>query len=208
MPFHFAKNGETNDGEREKTMLNHKGLALPGLIIALVLAPGCATETSTQSEARTSPSKAATSGRDPSAKAGASQNTPASGSSLDAHRAGKTPTAGPLKEAFFEFDSYNLTAEARSALQANAAWLKANPAASVEIEGHCDERGTTEYNLALGAKRARAALDYLVSLGISPARIKATSYGEELPVCREATESCYQKNRRDRLVDVRTKPAS
>jgi peptidoglycan-associated lipoprotein len=113
-----------------------------------------------------------------------------------------------LKEAFFEFDSYNLTSEARAILQANAVWLKANPAANVEIEGHCDERGTTEYNLALGAKRARAAMDYLISLGVSQARIKATSYGEELPVCRESTEVCYQKNRRDRLIDIRPRPAS
>jgi peptidoglycan-associated lipoprotein len=113
-----------------------------------------------------------------------------------------------MKEAYFEFDSYNLTVEARKILQANAAWLKANPAANVEIEGHCDERGTTEYNLALGAKRARAAMEYLVSLGISASRIKTTSYGEELPACREATESCYQKNRRDRLVELRSRPAS
>jgi len=90
------------------------------------------------------------------------------GSSLDAHKEGKAPSAGPLKEIRFEFDSYDLTQVARSTLQANAAWLKANPAAGVEIEGHCDERGTTEYNLALGAKRARAAMQYLISLGISP----------------------------------------
>jgi peptidoglycan-associated lipoprotein len=113
-----------------------------------------------------------------------------------------------MKEIYFEFDSYNLTSAARATLQSNAAWLKANPAASVEIEGHCDERGTTEYNLALGAKRARAAMEYLVSLGISPARMKTTSYGEELPVCKEATEGCYQRNRRDRFVETRGRPAS
>jgi peptidoglycan-associated lipoprotein len=113
-----------------------------------------------------------------------------------------------LKEIQFAFDSYDLSSEARSTLQANATWLKSNPATNVEIEGHCDERGTTEYNLALGAKRARAAMDYLISLGISPERMKATSYGEELPMCREAMENCYQKNRRDRLVDVRARPAS
>jgi peptidoglycan-associated lipoprotein len=79
---------------------------------------------------------------------------------------------------------------------------------NVEIEGHCDERGTTDYNLALGAKRARAAMDYLVSLGVSPARIKTTSYGEEVTVCKEASESCYQKNRRDRFVEIRPRPAS
>jgi peptidoglycan-associated lipoprotein len=113
-----------------------------------------------------------------------------------------------LKEIRFDFDSYNLTAEARTILQANAAWLKANPAANVEIEGHCDERGATDYNLALGAKRARSAMDYLISLGIAPTRIKATSYGEELPICKEATESCYGMNRRDRFVDIRARPSS
>lgn len=67
----------------------------------------------------------------------------------------------------------------------------------------CDERGTTEYNLALGAKRARAAMDYLVILGISAARIKTVSYGEELPQCKEKSEDCYRKNRRDRFVELR-----
>ena len=78
----------------------------------------------------------------------------------------------------------------------------------MEIEGHCDERGTTEYNLALGAKRARAAMDYLVSLGVAPARVKVTSYGEELPTCKDASETCYERNRRDRFVEVRGRPAS
>jgi peptidoglycan-associated lipoprotein len=113
-----------------------------------------------------------------------------------------------MKTIYFNFDSFNLTADARTVLGANAAWLKANPSSMVEIEGHCDERGTTEYNLALGAKRARAALDYLVSLGVSPARIKTTSYGEELPSCRESTEACYLDNRRARFVEIRQRLAS
>ena len=108
-----------------------------------------------------------------------------------------------MKTIYFNFDSFNLTADARTVLGANAAWLKANPSSMVEIEGHCDERGTTEYNLALGAKRARAAMDYLVTLGVSPARIKTTSYGEELTSCREATEACHLNNRRARFVEIR-----
>ena len=95
-----------------------------------------------------------------------------------------------------------------STLKANADWLRANASVNVEIEGHCDERGTTEYNLALGAKRARSAMDYLVTLGVSPARIKTVSYGEEIPVCREKSEDCYQKNRRDRFVDRRARPGA
>jgi len=188
---------------KENAMLRH-GTAL-GVLIGLLLVAGCSSETSKKPEAQSSSNSPATLGRAPSGKSAPSTG---SGSSLDAHREGRAPASGPLKETFFEFDSYNLTSEARAILQANAVWLKANPAANVEIEGHCDERGTTEYNLALGAKRARAAMDYLISLGVSPGRIKATSYGEELPLCRQSTESCYQKNRRDRLVDVRPRPAS
>jgi len=127
---------------------------------------------------------------------------------LEAHRQGKTPESGPLKEIFFAFDRYELSEQARSALRENAAWLKANPAAKIEIEGHCDERGTTEYNLALGAKRAGAARDYLLSLGVAAGRISSTSFGEELPMCKESTEDCYQKNRRDRFVVLRGAPSS
>lgn len=72
----------------------------------------------------------------------------------------------------------------------------------MEIEGHCDERGANEYNLALGAKRAQAAKDYLVTLGITAGRLSTKSYGEELPVCKEHTEECWQKNRRDRFVVI------
>jgi peptidoglycan-associated lipoprotein len=152
-----------------------------GVLFGLLLVAGCATE---------------------------STKNPDTASSLDAHRAGKSPPSGALKDIAFAFDSYDLSSEARSILQANARWLKANPAVNVEVEGHCDERGATDYNLALGAKRARAAMDYLVSLGVSQARIKTTSYGEELPMCKEAAESCYEKNRRDRLVDIRARPSS
>ena len=187
-------------------MRPHERFGALEVVLGLLLIAGCASETAKPPAPRTSANPPAMAGRSPSEKFPASSQKEKS--SLDAHREGSALSSGPMKEAFFEFDSYNLTAEARKILQANASWLKANPAASVEIEGHCDERGTTEYNLALGAKRARAAMEYLVSLGISPSRIKTTSYGEELPACKEATESCYQKNRRDRLVEVRARPAS
>lgn len=146
--------------------------------------------------------------RAPASKSEVSSRQTPSGSSLDALREGKQPGSGPLKEIYFDFDSYALSAEARSVLQSSAAWLKANPTAQVEIEGHCDERGTTEYNLGLGAKRARAAMDYLVTLGISGSRMKTVSYGEELPACREKSEECYQKNRRDRFVESRVRPGA
>lgn len=119
-----------------------------------------------------------------------------------------TPASSPLKDVFFGFDRYDLSEEARTLLRANGEWLKANAAARVEIEGHCDERGTNEYNLALGAKRAQAARDYLVSLGVAPDRLSTTSYGEEIPVCKEAAETCWLQNRRARSVLTQSKPAS
>jgi peptidoglycan-associated lipoprotein len=103
---------------------------------------------------------------------------------------------GPLQDIHFAFDSFELSSEARDTLRSNNDWLKGNSQAKVEVEGHCDERGTSEYNLALGAKRAKAARDYLVSLGTSPERLSTISYGEELPLCHESTESCWEQNRR------------
>ena len=104
--------------------------------------------------------------------------------------------SSPLQDIHFAFDSFDLSSEARSILQANSDWLRNNSQAKIEIEGHCDDRGTAEYNLALGAKRAKAARDYLASLGISPERLSTISYGEELPSCREESESCWAQNRR------------
>jgi peptidoglycan-associated lipoprotein len=119
-----------------------------------------------------------------------------------------TSASSPLKDAFFEFDRYDLSADARAVLKSNADWLKNNPSARVDIEGHCDERGTNEYNLALGAKRAQAARDYLVSLGIAPDRLSTTSYGEEIPVCQERSEDCWRQNRRARFVLVERRPTT
>ena len=93
-------------------------------------------------------------------------------------------------------------------LKANAAWLRDNPTVMVDVEGHCDERGTNDYNMALGAKRAQAAMDYLTTLGIAADRLSTTSYGEEVPVCQERTEECWAKNRRDRFVIQPTRPTS
>ncbi len=103
---------------------------------------------------------------------------------------------GPLHDVFFGYDSFELSEEARQTLQANATWLQNNAGVRVEIEGHCDDRGTVEYNLALGTKRARAALDYLMTLGVPAERLSVISYGEELPQCMDANESCWQRNRR------------
>ncbi len=90
----------------------------------------------------------------------------------------------------------------RTHLKPNAEWLKANPKVKVRIEGNCDERGTKEYNQALGQRRATSAKKYLVDMGISAKRISLISYGKEKPVCGEASEGCWQKNRRDDLIAV------
>lgn len=129
--------------------------------------------------------------------------------SLDALRRGEsagTPAGSPLREIYFDFDRYDLSSDARATLRRAGDWLKRNAAARIEIEGHCDERGTNEYNLALGAKRAQAAKDYLVSLGVANGRLSTISYGEEIPVCRDNSETCWQKNRRDRFVTLAPKP--
>jgi peptidoglycan-associated lipoprotein len=177
-------------------------------MLGVLVIASCASETAKKPESSVTPKSPASSAQAPAGKSPGSSSQTESGSSLDALREGKGAPSGPLKEIRFDFDSYDLTSEARAILQANAAWLKANPSANVEIEGHCDERGTTEYNLALGAKRARAALDYLISLGIPATRIRTTSYGEELPLCKDSTENCYEKNRRDRFVAARGRPSS
>ncbi len=105
-----------------------------------------------------------------------------------------------LKPIYFDFDRSIVREDARPVMKANAAWLKANPKVKVKIEGNCDERGTIEYNQALGQRRAAAAKKYLTSLGIASGRISLISYGKEKPVCSEQTEECWQKNRRGELV--------
>lgn len=103
---------------------------------------------------------------------------------------------GVLKDITFEYDSASISADARETLSANADWLKDNKSATVSIEGHCDERGTAEYNLALGERRARSVFDYLRSSGVEASRMRTISYGEELPLDASGTESAWAKNRR------------
>lgn len=97
---------------------------------------------------------------------------------------------------FFDFDSYELTPEARSQLEKQAAWLKTYPQATVTIEGHCDERGTREYNLALGERRASAVKNYLVALGVDGNRAQTISYGKERPAVLGSNEESWSQNRR------------
>jgi len=105
-----------------------------------------------------------------------------------------------LNDVFFAFDKYNLTAESKSILESNASELKRVGDTDIIIEGHCDERGTKSYNLALGEKRANAAKDYLVALGVSGSRISVVSYGKERPFAMGHDEAAWAKNRRAHLV--------
>ena len=106
----------------------------------------------------------------------------------------------PLRPAFFDYDSATLRPDARDTLLTNDQWLKANPDVGVTIEGHADERGTSEYNLALGWRRARAAADFLVAAGIAPGRIRTISYGKERPFILGHDESAWRWNRRAHFV--------
>jgi len=183
-------------------MADRLSAALCGLMFfSFLVLSGCPPPATSKPEASPASAQASAKGKPTTA---AKSKTPAS--SLEARREGKPPAAGPLKDIYFEFDRYDLKPDARATLKVNADWLKANPSARVEVEGHCDERGTNEYNLALGAKRAQAAKDYLVTLGIATGRLSTMSYGEELPVCKEQTEGCWQKNRHDRFVVMTARP--
>jgi peptidoglycan-associated lipoprotein len=107
--------------------------------------------------------------------------------------------AAGLRDVFFAYDSWTISEEGRQALGRDAEWMKSTPSAMVKVEGHCDERGTSAYNLVLGEKRAKAARNYLVELGVSANRLSVVSYGKERPSCNEHAESCYQQNRRGHL---------
>lgn len=188
-------------------MIARRNIALCSIVFSAVLAlPGCSSTTAKPESSSAAPAK-------PPAESRKQSPAPSGGStsSLDALKGGEstaTPVGSPLKEVFFDFDRYDLRPDARDTLKTNSEWLRANPTVRVEIEGHADERGTTDYNLALGAKRAQSVKDYLVTLGTAADRLSTISYGEEAPVCREHNEECWQKNRRARFVVQPARPAS
>jgi len=97
---------------------------------------------------------------------------------------------------YYDLDEYSLNGAAQATLRGQASWLNQNPSRSIVVEGHCDERGTREYNLGLGERRANAVKDYLVSLGVAPSRVRTISYGKERPLCVASNEDCWSGNRR------------
>jgi peptidoglycan-associated lipoprotein len=182
------------------------------IAILILAAGGCAPSAATKPDTAPPEATGSLGTRQPGeGQRGAARDSATAPGSLDALKKGQstaTPASSPLKDVYFEYDRYDLRVDARDTLRANADWLKKNPAARIEIEGHCDERGTNEYNLALGAKRAHAAKDYLGSLGIGAERLSTISYGEEIPGCKEQGENCWRQNRRARFVIIPSRPAS
>jgi peptidoglycan-associated lipoprotein len=160
-------------------------IAIASVVVTLVVAgcsskkPGAVTDSTTATTAGTE------SGINPS------------GGTPNEDFTGPGHIGGPLSDIHFGYNDYTIQEQDGSVLKSNASWMQAHPLYRVQVEGFCDERGSEEYNLALGARRAQAAKDYLVTLGIADSRLSTTSYGKELPICTEHEESCWAQNRRD-----------
>jgi peptidoglycan-associated lipoprotein len=178
-------------------------ITLMSLLLAGLMITGCARRPATTAASAATPAPAAAPSPAPAPAPSAPSPAPAPPAPAAAAPA-TAPRPVPkefmavaaLKEVYFDFDKYDVRPEDAKTLDANATWLKSNGDNLVLIEGHCDERGTNEYNLALGERRAKATMNYLVSQGIQANRITIISYGEERPVCTEKTEACWAKNRR------------
>ena len=132
--------------------------------------------------------------------AGSNNSTPflgsdSNGGNQEARRQNYKET-NDIQDIIFKFDRYDLDDESRAVLRNNVAYLKKNSKTAIEIQGHCDERGTNNYNIALGERRAQATKMYMVSQGISASRIHTISYGEEKPFCFDSNDACWLKNRR------------
>lgn len=165
-----------------------RAASLGGLVIvALFLVAGCS------SKAKGLPG-------DNAGRTGNEGNSGQTTSLEQFQKTGQLSGNGPLTDIHFGYNTYNIEPQDGSILKGNASWLEKNPQSRVQVEGHCDERGSEEYNIALGAKRAQAAKDYLVTLGVEGSRVSTISYGKELPLCTEHDESCWAQNRRDHFV--------
>ena len=161
---------------------------LTGLCLVLALAPGCSSRKKVTPEANVNPPETESTAPAPPEKEEAPPPVETSTERLS------------MEDAFFDFDDFSLRQDAKSALEKDGKFLEKNGGARVVIEGHCDERGSVEYNLALGEKRARAAKDYLVSYGIPTSRLTTISYGKERPFETGHDEDAWAKNRRAHVV--------
>ncbi|MCC7201156.1 MAG: peptidoglycan-associated lipoprotein Pal [Nitrospirae bacterium] len=187
--------------------------ALPVILLAAILITnGCAKRVSTSQldETGTKPSDATSqTSKSESRKAGddviaiAEPSIPSADiheEDLNAETAVSSAKFKDIRDIYFDFDMYSIRDDSRSILQTNASVIKNRKAKKVVIEGHCDDRGTNEYNLALGERRAQSAKRYLLALGVSPSNLSTISYGEEKPFCTEQNEECWQQNRRAHFV--------
>jgi len=182
-----------------------KQLIVVSLVIGLAVFAGCAKLPATTAASAPAPTGQTTAPAPAPAPAPAVTTPPPAATPPPAPPTA-APTARPspkeftaipeLKPIYFDFDKYDIRPADAKVLDANAAWLKSNAQQLVLIEGHCDERGTNEYNLALGERRAKSTMNYLVSQGVQASRITIISYGEERPVCAQHNEECWSKNRR------------
>jgi peptidoglycan-associated lipoprotein len=177
--------------------MNRRSLALAALFVATLLSACTSRKPAPASPAVPAPAAAELESDAPAAPADATAtDLPSDLVELNAEVARR----GLLGDVYFEFDQATLDASARERLSRNAEFLRAQPEYVVSIEGHCDERGTNDYNLALGTRRAVAARDFVAALGIAGKRLNALSYGEERPQCGEGTEACWARNRRAHFV--------
>lgn len=194
-------------------------LVVTSLLVLAAIGSGCAKRPATTQAAAPAPTGTASTMAPGSSQPGGTTATP-SGPSTSQPGGGATatptpaptpaPTARPapkdfaavpeLQDIYFDFDKYDIRPADTRTLDANAAWLKSNPNHLLLIEGHADERGTNEYNLALGERRAKSTMNYLVSQGVQANRITIISYGEERPTCTEKSEGCWAKNRRSHFL--------
>ncbi len=133
------------------------------------------------------------SGSNPFASGGQGQDT---GSGMQESRLQSFRASSDLKDIHFKFDRYDLDSNSKMILQKNATFLKSNPNVHIEVQGHCDERGTNNYNIALGERRAHSTKNYLVSQGVDSRNVHVISYGEEKPFCFDSGETCWYQNRR------------
>lgn len=187
-----------------KTIRRSAGLFLFVLVLAALYGCPKSADVSSTPEQKVEIAPAATTSE--AAKAAEAQKNAEAAAATEAarraeeERAAKAETG--MKAVYFDYDRAIVRDDARAVLKANAAYLKANPNVKVRIEGNCDERGTVEYNQALGQRRAANTKKYLSNLGISSQRISLISYGKEKPFCQESSEDCWQKNRRADLVPL------
>ena len=184
-------------------MAHRRGSALlvaPVLVLSLFLA-GCPKRPATTAASAPPPTGAPPSSAAPSTSSPGTSMTPSPVAPSTAAPSTTPPSPSEfrettnLKDVFFDFDRYDIRSTDAQVLDTNAAWLKTNDNL-VLIEGHCDERGTNECNLALGERRAKATMNYLVGQGVQANRITIISYGKERPTCTEHSEACWAKNRR------------